>query len=1121
MGTKQASIAKITAPNITRVVPRTRLFERMDRALERPMLWVAAPAGSGKTTLVKSYLDARKIPCLWYQVDAGDGDAATFFYYMGLAARKAAPRSRMPLPLLTPEYLSGLSTFTRRYFEGLFGRLTPPYAVVLDNYQEAPEGSAFHEVMRDGLSVVPEGVKVIALSRSSVPTALARLQAGGMMDALGWDDIRFMPDEVKQLFRMRGLAEPPDKVLQDVQARTEGWAAGLVLLMEAFKAKGGVSELPGNPAQQEIFNYFAGEIFDKTDEETRDLLLKTAFLPALPLRAARSLTGNSRTDEILDGLYRKYYFTERHSSEAALYQYHPLFREFLIVRAKSLYPAAVVAGIQRQSAVLLEEAGRVEDAAGLYFDARDWGGLVRLIENHARSLVMQGRAGTLAEWLAAVPGEIMDRNPWLVYWLGISRMHHDLRASRADLERAFGLFKKQNDTAGLYLSWSGIIDTFVYEWSDFAPVDRWIEEIEALLKERPVFPSREIETRVASGIFAALMYRQPHHPDISRWEERARTLILESGDVQLKAAVSSHLVLYYTWWTGEQARAEMLINTHKQASQGPEISPLSTVVWRAIEAAYHWMTAGNEACLEAVRKGFETADASGVHLWDFMLGAQASFGTLTAGRLEEAGKYLRNMSFILHTKRRLDIAHYHYHLGWEAICHENLSLAREHMELSVKTSHEAGVPFILAFTTMGLAEVLIEYGDYWEAERLLNEARGLGQGMKSMTVEYQYSWIEAFRLIRQGNEKAAMEHLRRHLAISREYRILNHACWRSSVMTQLYAKALEAGIETEHVRFMIRKRALAPPDAIAGYGAPSPRRGEGGGEGAIRNLTLENWPWDLKIYALGGFELEKNGQPFEYPGRTPQKLLALLKLLIIAGEKGVSELQISEALWPEAEGDAAHSAFTTSLQRLRNLIGEAAVRHQAGVASLDRRRCWVDAWEFEGMLESAEFGVRNVEQADRVGVRDGNAVALVQNEKLPLPGGKRAGVRGKPELLQRFEKALQLYSGDFLGREEIPAWALLYRERLRIRFHKCARKLAGFHEKNGNWKTALDLYEHGLDVDDLSEEFYQGYMECCRKLGRRAEGIAAYRRCAAALSARLGIEPSAETEAVYQALLKD
>lgn len=113
---RNATIAKITRPKIEEIFPRERLFKFLDDGCKRPLTWVSAPAGSGKTTLAANWLDARKLPCLWYSVDAGDADIASFFYYMGLAAKKAAPRYKKPLPLLTPEYLMGLSTFTERWF---------------------------------------------------------------------------------------------------------------------------------------------------------------------------------------------------------------------------------------------------------------------------------------------------------------------------------------------------------------------------------------------------------------------------------------------------------------------------------------------------------------------------------------------------------------------------------------------------------------------------------------------------------------------------------------------------------------------------------------------------------------------------------------------------------------------------------------------------------------------------------------------------------------------------------------------------------------------------------------------------------------------------------------------
>ena len=95
-------MSKVIRPILRDVFPRKRLFILLDQMRKQPVIWVSGLAGSGKTTLVNSYLEARRIPCLWYEVDEGDADLATFFYYLGQAAKKAAPEKENLSPCLLP-----------------------------------------------------------------------------------------------------------------------------------------------------------------------------------------------------------------------------------------------------------------------------------------------------------------------------------------------------------------------------------------------------------------------------------------------------------------------------------------------------------------------------------------------------------------------------------------------------------------------------------------------------------------------------------------------------------------------------------------------------------------------------------------------------------------------------------------------------------------------------------------------------------------------------------------------------------------------------------------------------------------------------------------------------------
>ena len=331
-------IAKITRPLLTEVFPRKRLFKVLDRSRKRPVTWIAGPPGCGKTTLVSSYLDARKLPCLWYQADSGDADPATFFYYLGLAAREAAPHKKKPMPLLTPEYRHGMSAFTLRYFEDLFARLKIPSIIVFDNYQEIPVDAPFHEIILNGLSRIPEGMKTIMVSRSDPPPALVRLQANHQMEILGWDNLRLTLEETGGIIRLRARQKQAKDTISLLHRAADGWTAGLVLMLESVERGVIEPQSLGKLTPDEIFDYFGRELLDKTDRETQGFLLQTAFLPKMTAQMAEDLTGLPNARRILDSLSRTHYFTEKRFRGEPVYQYHMLFREFLLSGAKKLFP---------------------------------------------------------------------------------------------------------------------------------------------------------------------------------------------------------------------------------------------------------------------------------------------------------------------------------------------------------------------------------------------------------------------------------------------------------------------------------------------------------------------------------------------------------------------------------------------------------------------------------------------------------------------------------------------------------------------------------------------------------------------------------------------------------------
>lgn len=244
--------------------------------------------------------------------------------------------------------------------------------------------------------------------------------------------------------------------------------------------------------------------------------------------------------------------------------------------------------------------------------------------------------------------------------------------------------------------------------------------------------------------------------------------------------------------------------------------------------------------------------------------------------------------------------------------------------------------------------------------------------------------------------------------------------------------------------------------------------------------------WPIQIYALGHFEVMKNGAPPFLGGRSQRKPMGLLKATIAFGGTEVSSQELIGVLWPEAEGDAARNAFDVALFRLRKLMKRNdAVILREGRLSLNTRISWVDAWEFERVLRRLETAVRDSGQ----------------------------------EIEPLVEQMLSLYRGPFFGTESEP-WMLSCRERLRIKFQRHSTMAGQWLERANRFDKAGEIYQRALELDPLAEEFYCGLMVCRKQSGRNAEALDVYRRCREILSITLGVQPSADTQAVYRSLLR-
>jgi DNA-binding SARP family transcriptional activator len=1056
-------IAKVTPPVSSGYYPRQRLYRLLDKARKAPVLWITGPPGCGKTALVSSYIESRRIPCLWYKVDEADADLSTFFYYLGLAAAKAAPRKRKRLPLLTPERMPGLSVFAQRYFEDLSLMLPVPSVLVLDDCHRLREDSVFFDTVREGISRLTPGIGAVLVSRSDPHPSFARDRANRLMETFGWEDLRLTIEEATGIVKLQRKGRPPSGLVKDLFERTDGWAAGLVLLLERTDRERVEPRTIGRQVPAEIIDYFGTEIFRRLDEERRVFLLRTAFLPRMTSSMAEKLTGDERAGPILSEMNRLNQFTKKYLQREPVYEYHDLFREFLLQQASGAFSREELAQIRRTAAALLEQSEYVEDAAGLFREVGDWEALSRLILSQAGSLVAQGRYQTMLEWLGALPKVVLEGDPWLLYWKGVCLMPFSPAESRARFEEALAKFDARREAPGVFLSWAGVVESIITPMENLIPLDGLISLLPRLLEKYGGLPSGEIGDEVTCWMFRALSHWRRPRAAVESWTTRTLALARTTKDQRLKFMLTLGILVSFQI-TKDTQEAERIFAHLRGILRQPDATPLMRLSVDALEAVCLNLMARHERCLQVSTEGLAFAEKMGVHVLDAFLQAHSAGSAHNLLDFETANRFLDRMAATLDTMRPLPLGLFHYISASEALRRCDLARAGFHAKECQKLWEESGFITHLPGAHVILAHVLHALHEDEDAARHVAEARRIGYEIEQSFGVWISYLTEAYFHLQRNDDAAAIAPLRKGLKIGREVGLFGILPRLTDMFEKISAKALQKGIEIDHVRELIRRNRLAPDPG---------------------NPDLEQWPWPVKIHTLGRFGLLVDDRPVEFGRKVQQRPLSLLKALIALGGRDVSEARLAELLWPEADGDLAHHSFEVALSRLRKLLGkEEALVLKEGRLSLSNRQCWVDVWAFERFLGQAEKARKEGE----------GTVAI-----------------------RLFEKVLSLYRGPFLQSEEM-TWAESPREKMRSGFLRAVARLGQCHEDREHWEEAASCYRKGLEADDLAEELYRRLMVCHIRQGREAEALSVYRRCRKTLSSVLGVNPSAETRAIAASL---
>ncbi|HJY72711.1 MAG TPA: AAA family ATPase, partial [Streptosporangiaceae bacterium] len=384
------------------VVSRPGLFELL--AAAGRVTEVSAPAGSGKTFLVRSWIAESGLTerAAWVAVPGDERDPQRFWLSVFGALRDTSAGSKLVRPLTAAPDLDGWAVVERLLTD--LASLEDRVWLVIDDLHELRSPEALRQlellVMR-----APAGLRFVLATRHDLRLGLHRLRLAGELTEIRAADLRFTRQEARALFETDGI-ELSGPALELLYERTEGWAAGLRLAALSLAGHPDLGRFAAefSGSERTVAEYLLAEVLERQGEEVRRLLLRTCLVERVSGELADALTGGSGGDRILQDLEAANAFVMALDSARSWFRYHRLFAGLLQLELRRT-AAGEVTGLHAAAAGWFAGHGFAVEAVRHAQAARDWGLAARLLADHWPGLYLGGQVATVHELVAGFPAE--------------------------------------------------------------------------------------------------------------------------------------------------------------------------------------------------------------------------------------------------------------------------------------------------------------------------------------------------------------------------------------------------------------------------------------------------------------------------------------------------------------------------------------------------------------------------------------------------------------------------------------------------------------------------------------------------------------------------------------------
>lgn len=915
---------KLTVPRVVDHLRRDGLLKRLGAChRETSLTWVVGLPGAGKTSLVAAWVGQRDpgaaapARCFWYRLESSDSDVAELFD--ALRDSQSGEGARR-LPVWSPEHQADLADFSRRFLGELSAE---PLTIVLDDCHRVADDAALFAMLEPLHEVAGENLRVILISRRPPPPSLARGVVGRWLSII--DELRLSPAEVRTIARaVRGekLSEEETIALD----AADGWLAHVLALVHGR----GRSVSAASERSSPVGEFLAAELLAAVPKEHRASLRRLAELPEIPRRAPMPSPLVPEVARLLETLAAQRYFVDEAGPHR--FRLHDLLRDALLARNEAEDEPATRNEVRRELARWVE-ASMPEASMQLRVAAGDDAGALALLATHGDRWLESGLHRTVHGWLRELPAPERDADrAALVLWRARALLPLEPEVARPLFAEARRLAVTTGEAERAYSAWCGEVSSYVVQWGAVQGLADLVDELEAL-EVRVGAPAGEMAFRTSADALTALMYGRAEDPRIVRYAESTARAVAHAPNVGARISAAAQLLIYRLWWAGDYAGGRALYDTFDaEVDEGENLEALPRLLWWSCASIVDWQCGKPEDCYSKVERGLALASSSGVHVRDFFLLTQGIFCALSQEDWSRAEAYLKQLARTERTHKRLDVMVHHFFRSWHSLCRGDAATALAHAETAWPIADAIGSMFHKVIVLSALAPPRVHSGDLDGAEEAYRAQLALAKSARNPTFSFIAFCAGAEIAKARGDREALAKQVDRMLHVKQLGGFHSGCGWRTPMMRDVLAFALEKGIRVEVARQWIGEKAISPPH-------PVPR----------------GWPMPIRIVASEGLSVQVKSsrtltdgktvddEPSAQSGKSARKLRELLAVLV-AQRAGALHGDLTDWLWPDAEGDKAAASLKVAIHRLRQWLGSETVIVHEGRVSLNPDRVECDLW---------------------------------------------------------------------------------------------------------------------------------------------------------------------------------